>query len=47
MKSGNITTNHKVEVEFTSPALSTMDIVKWKFPVDDSAVYQVAFILIG
>ena len=33
----NITTNHKVKVDFTLPALSAMNVVTWKFHVDDSA----------
>ena len=33
----NITTNYKVNVDFTFPALSAMDVVTWKFHVDDFA----------
>ena len=33
----NITTNNKVKGYFTLPALSTIDVVTWKFYVDDSA----------
>ena len=32
----NITTNLKVKVYFTLPALSTTDVVTWNFHVDDS-----------
>ena len=35
-QAGNITTNFKVTVDFTSPALSTMNVVMWKGHVDDS-----------
>ena len=34
---GNITTDIKVKMEFTLPALSAMNIVTWKCHVDDSA----------
>ena len=34
---GNITTNHKVKVDFTLPALRAMNAVTWKFHVDESA----------
>ena len=32
----NITTNHKVEVYFTLPAISTKNVVTWKCHVDES-----------
>ena len=34
---GNITTNLKVKVDFTLPALIAMNVVTWKCHVDDSA----------
>ena len=34
---GNITTNLKVKVDFTLPALSAMNVVTWNFHVYDSA----------
>ena len=34
---GNITTNHRVKVDFTLPALSATNIVTWKSHVDNSA----------
>ena len=36
-EAGNITTNIKVEVNFTVPKLSATNVVTWKFHVDDSA----------
>ena len=36
-QTGNITTNNKVKVYFTLPALSAMHVMKWKFHVDESA----------
>ena len=33
----NITTNLKVKIYFTLPALSTTDVLTWNFHVDDSA----------
>ena len=36
-QAGNITTNIKVEVNFTKPELSAMNVVTWKYHVDDSA----------
>ena len=33
----NVTTNIKVEMDFTLPALSTTNVMTWKFHVDDSA----------
>ena len=36
-QSGNITTNLKVKVDFTSPAISTTNVVTWRYHVDDSA----------
>ena len=33
----NITTNYKVKVYFTLPALSATNSVTWKFHMDDSA----------
>ena len=37
IKAGNITTDYKVKVEFTLPALIAKNVVTWKFHVDDSA----------
>ena len=39
----NITTNLNVKVDFTLPALSTTNVVTWRFHVDDSAkgIYDV------
>ena len=34
---GNITANINVEVDFTLHAISAMNVVTWKFYVDDSA----------
>ena len=36
-QAGNITTNLKVKIDFTLPALSAMNVVTWRFHVDDSA----------
>ena len=36
-QAGNITTNLKVEIYFTLPALSATNVVTWNFHVDDSA----------
>ena len=36
-QAGNITTNIKVEVDFTLPALSATNVVMWKCHMDDSA----------
>ena len=36
-QAGNITNDHKVKVYFTSPALSTMNVMTWKCHMDDSA----------
>ena len=36
-QAGNITTNLKVKLDFTLPALSAMNVVMWKFHVDDSS----------
>ena len=36
-QAGNITTNLKVEVDFTLTELSVMNIVTWKCHVDESA----------
>ena len=33
----NITTNHKVKVDFTLPALIVMNVMTWKGHMDDSA----------
>ena len=33
---GNITTNLKVKIDFTLPALSATNVVTWKCHVDDS-----------
>ena len=35
-QAGNITTNLKVKVDFTIPALSATNVVTWNFHVDDS-----------
>ena len=35
-QSGNITTNIKVNIDFTLPSLSVTDVVTWKCHVDDS-----------
>ena len=35
-QNGNITTNHKVKVDFTLTALSATNFGTWKFHVDDS-----------
>ena len=37
MQAGNITTNIKVQVDFTLPALSATNVVTWDFHVDDFA----------
>ena len=37
IQAGNITTNIKVKVTFTLPALSTADVVTWICHVDESA----------
>ena len=42
---GNITTNFKVKVDFTLPAISMENIVTWKFHVDDSAKGRYGMIL--
>ena len=44
-KSGNITTNLNVKVDFTLPALSTTNVVTWKFHVDESAKCRYSIIL--
>ena len=36
-QAGNITTNIKVKIYFTLPALRTTNFMIWKFHVDDSA----------
>ena len=36
-KAGSINTNLKVDVDFTLPELSAMNVITWKFHVDDSA----------
>ena len=36
IQAGNITTNFKIKVYFTLPALSVMNVVAWKCHVDDS-----------
>ena len=36
-QAGNITTNLKVEVEFTLPKTSVTNVVTWRFRVDDPA----------
>ena len=33
---GEITTNLKVQIDFTLPALSAMNVLMWNFYVDDS-----------
>ena len=37
IQAGNITNNINVEVDFTLPALSTTNVVMWKYHVDDCA----------
>ena len=44
-KAGNITTNIKVKVDFTLPALSATDVVTWNFHVDESAKCRCGMIL--
>ena len=34
-QAGNITTNLKVKVDFTLPALIAMNVVRWNYHVDD------------
>ena len=36
-QAGNITTDLKVKIDFTLPALRAMNVVTWNFHVDDSA----------
>ena len=36
-QAGNITTNIRVKVDFTLSKLSTMNVMTWRFHVDDSA----------
>ena len=36
-QAGNITANIKIKVDFTLPALNAMNVVMWKFHMDDSA----------
>ena len=36
-QAGNITTNLKVKIDFTLPALSATNLVTWNFHVDESA----------
>ena len=36
-QAGNITTNLKVKIDFTLPALSATNVVTWNCHVDDSA----------
>ena len=45
-KSGNITTNHKVEVDFTLPALSETNVMTWNCHVDDYAKGRYDMILV-
>ena len=44
-KSGNITTNLKIKVDFTLPTLSAMNAVTWKFHVDESTNVRYDIIL--
>ena len=46
-QAGNITTNFKVEVYFTLPALGTMNVATLKCHVDDSAKGRYDMILGG
>ena len=46
MQAGNITTNLKVKIYFTLPALSAMDIVTWNFHVDESGKGRYDMILV-
>ena len=36
-QAGNITTNHKIKIDFTLLALSEPNVMMWKFHVDESA----------
>ena len=44
-QTGNITTNYKVKVDFTLPALSATNVVTWKCHVDDAAKVRYDMIL--
>ena len=45
-QAGNITANLKVNVDFTLPALSTKNVVTWKFHVDESTKDMYDMILV-
>ena len=42
----NITTNHKVKVDFTLTALSVMNVMPWEYHADDSAKGRYDMILV-
>ena len=44
-QSGNITANINIKVNFTLPALNAMNVVTWKFHMDDSAKGRYHFLL--
>ena len=44
-KAGNIATNIKVQVDFTLRLLSSMNVMTWKFHVDDSTKGRYGMIL--
>ena len=44
-QAGNITTNIKVKIYFTLPALSATNFVTWRWHVDDSAKVRYDMIL--
>ena len=44
-QAGNITTNPKVKVDFTIPALSATNVVTWRFHVDESTKSRYDMIL--
>ena len=44
-QAGNITTNTKVNEDFTLPELSTTNLMTWKFHVDESAKGRYGIIL--
>ena len=46
MQDGNITTNIKVEVDFTLPERSAANVVMWKCHVNDSAKVRYNAILL-
>ena len=46
-QAGNITTNLKVEIDFTLPKLSVTNVVTWNCHVDDSAKVRYDMILVS